>query len=166
MARLNNDLTFSGSLGNLSAYKMKGVEKVVIRTKGGASKHKIKTAASFKPVRALNAEWGGCAKAGARIRLAFEPVKHLAGSHVSGSLNALTKEIQKRDTNGKAGTRSILFSKYCHVLEGFNLNQDNIFNSIVKSPLTCTLSRKDVKATVEIPELILAINLYNPKEIQ
>ncbi len=165
MATLNNDFTFNGSLGNLSAYKIKGLAKTVIRTKGGGSKQKIKTAASCLPIRQQNAEWGGCSAAGARVRLAFNPIKHLTSAYIGGTLIALAKEIQKQDTVNGVGTRSILFSKYRSLLEGFNLNKDNVFNGVVKNPLSAVLQRGEnaTTATVVIPGLIPGLSLYNPQ---
>jgi len=36
MARITSVLQFEGSVGELSAYKQKGSDKIILRTKGGA----------------------------------------------------------------------------------------------------------------------------------
>jgi hypothetical protein len=48
MAILKNLTEFTGSLGNISAYRRKDSDKVILRMKGGATKKKIKTAKSFE----------------------------------------------------------------------------------------------------------------------
>jgi hypothetical protein len=109
-------------------------------------------------------EWGGCSKAGTAIRNAFAPVEHLAGCTISGILNGIAKKIQKLDTEGVKGTRALWISKYGHLLEGFNLNGDNVFTLLVSSPLVYTLSRENLNAVVVIPELLPGINLLNPQK--
>jgi hypothetical protein len=70
MATFNNDFTINGSLGNISVYKRRDLKNPIARTKDGGSKSKTKTAASCQPIREINTEWSGCAKASARIRYA------------------------------------------------------------------------------------------------
>jgi len=38
MAELLSGFEFTGRLGNITAYKMKGSDKIILRTRGGASK--------------------------------------------------------------------------------------------------------------------------------
>jgi hypothetical protein len=162
MAKLDGNLSFIGSLGNLSVYKMKGVVKPVMRTKGGASKEKIKKSPVFKMTRRLNSEWSGCSKAGKNIRLALSPLKHLADYNISGTLTGLAKTIQKSDTTGRLGERSILISRYCHSLEGFSLNTKTGFDGVIRQPVTTTVSREELSATLLLPDLIPGLNFYIP----
>jgi hypothetical protein len=57
MAILKNGLQFTGSVGNLSAYTRRGSDKVIIRTKGGASRDKIKKSPNFKRTRESNSDF-------------------------------------------------------------------------------------------------------------
>ena len=43
MGTLHGNLSFTGSISNISAYTMRGHDKVILRTKGGASKKQIQT---------------------------------------------------------------------------------------------------------------------------
>jgi hypothetical protein len=53
MAKLDGNFGFTGTLGKLSAYKKKGTEGIVLRTKGGPSRDQVKHAAAFgKPALA------------------------------------------------------------------------------------------------------------------
>ncbi len=160
MAKLDGLNSFAGSLSNVSVYKMRGVDQLVMRTKGGASKQKIKKSPAFTKTRLLNAEWGGCAKAGGSIKAALFPVAHLNDYNISGPLNALAKIIQLTDTVNPLGERHILFSKNRRLLEGFQLNRQTNFDALIRHPLHYTLSRKSGKATVQVPELIPGINFH------
>ena len=161
MARLKGNLQFTGSLGDISAYTMRGSDKVILRTKGGASKEKIKKAACFARTRELNDEWIGCTKAGKGIRLAIHPIKHMADYNISGPLNAIAKKVQTLDAVNPKGSRIISLSKYKEILVGFNLNNQNLFDGVVRTPLIHSLSRNPCVATIGLPTLIPQINFQN-----
>jgi hypothetical protein len=44
------------------------------------------------------------------------------------------------------------------LLEGFSLNRNTVFESIVRAPLTCILSRENMTAEVTVPALLPDIN--------
>jgi len=163
MARINPDSSFNGSVGNLSFYKMRGVDQPIVRTKGGASKQKIKTHPNFETTRLINAEFGGRSTASKWIMRMMWPLKALADHNIAGPLNALMKPVQAMDTNSKYGERHIELSRFPSILEGFSLNRKTNFDSIVRSHVGCSLSRENLQARVDIPALIPAINLHTPK---
>lgn len=68
MAQITQGLAFTGSISNLSAYKMRGSDKIILRTKGGPSKNMIKKSPRFEITRRLNVEFGGRATATKWIR--------------------------------------------------------------------------------------------------
>jgi len=47
MGKLESEFQFTGPVGNLSAYRMRGVDKIIIRKKGGASRNKIRNSLLF-----------------------------------------------------------------------------------------------------------------------
>jgi len=94
MAHISKGIVFTGSLANVSAYKMRGSDKIILRTKGGPSKKKIKHSPNFQNTRLLNAEFGGRATATKWIRKALRPLLPLADYNIAGPLNALLKPIQ------------------------------------------------------------------------
>lgn len=87
--------------------------------------------------------------------------KCLADYNIAGPINVLLKPIQELD-NSEHGQRNILLSKYPRLLEGFSLNRQQFFDSIVRNPLTWTLARNDQSASIHIPALIPAINFHVP----
>lgn len=158
MAILKNLTEFSGSLGNISAYRRKDSDKVILRMKGGATKRKIKTAKSFERTRELNAEWGGCAKAASSLRDFLVHMTPVADYNLSGSLTALAKNIQTRDLIQPKGERAILFSKFGTLLEGFQLNKKNSFESVLRGSINVQFHAERRSVDIQLPEIIHGIN--------
>lgn len=163
MARITSEITFTGSLGNVTAYRMRGVDGIVLRQKGGASKEKIKSSPAFANTRRNNAEFGGRARASRWIMRMLWPQKALADYNIAGPLNALMKPIQALDTVSEWGKRNIILSKNPRLLEGFSLNRKTPFDSMIRTSLSYSLSRETRTAHIDIPELLPGINFYAPK---
>lgn len=164
MAKIEGPILFTGSIGNLSAYKRRGSDKIILRTKGGASKDKIKNDPAFARTRDNNTEFGASSTAGTYIRGALFAIKHLADHNISGQLNALARYIMKLDTVNKEGERDIRFSQYHYLLDGFSLNRNLPFNTVIRHPVSCTLSRMSGTASLVLPNLVPGVNLYNPTQ--
>ena len=157
MAKLEGEILFTGSLGNLSAYKMRGVDKIILRRKGGATKQQIKTSPAFENTRRVNAEFSGRARASKWIMRMLRPLKALADYNVAGPLNALTRSVQVLDTVSVAGERHVMLSKNPAVLEGFSLNRQTLFESVVRAPLSATIDKEKLTAQIAFPDLIPGI---------
>jgi hypothetical protein len=162
MAIVTNDLTFIGAMPGFTVYKMKGSDKIIVRRKGGASKEKIKHSPTFERTRENNTEFGGCANASKVIRNVLTPIKHLSDYNFSSTLNKLTKKIQLLDTMGERGKRSVLLARYGYLLEGFQLNKKNPFDSIIRHAAACSIDRETGRAIVDLPELVPGINFMDP----
>ena len=55
MATLEGGIEFTGSVGMLSAYRIKGSDKIILRKKGGPKKKQVLTSQKFK--RTPRAQW-------------------------------------------------------------------------------------------------------------
>ena len=162
MAKLSPGIQFTGSIAGLSAYTMRGSDKIILRSKGGMTKKQVKRMPETSLLRLTNREWSGCALAGSDMRKSLLGVLHLADNNVTGSLNAMAKMIQKLDTVNKKGERSILIAQYKQLLQGFSLNRQTIFDSVVRYPLPVTINRNLAAANIMIPELTPGIHLQLP----
>jgi len=160
MAILKSLTEFNGSLGNVSAYRRKDSDKVILRMKGGATKKKIKTAKSFERTRELNAEWGGCAKAAASLRDLLVHIAPVADYNLSGSLTAIAKNMQTRDPLHRSGERAILFSRFGTTLEGFQLNKKHSFESVLRGSINIEFNINNQSAEIQLPEMIHGINFH------
>jgi len=164
MATAQSPFGITGSINEYSLYRMRGVDKVILRKKGGPRKADIKTAKNFINVRRQNAEFGAAAKSGADIRMAIRPVIHTAEPFFSGRMNALAGKICKLSDTGSWGERPILVSKYRHLLEGMNLNSKMIFNSIMRQSLPVEFDRDNGKAVLHLPALTTGLNFCVPSQ--
>lgn len=162
MAILKGGASFTGSIDGLSAYTRKDSKEIFLRTKGGPSKARVKTAPEFELTRQNAQEMGGCAKATASIRQAIFPVKHLADYGFTGTLTALNKKIQLLDKVNKRGERSVLLAQYAYLLEGFHLNLHHTFDSVVRHPLEIKIDRATGSALITVPALLPGMNLLTP----
>jgi hypothetical protein len=163
MAIFNNKLLdITGSLGILSLYKRKDSDKTIARTKGGATRKQIQKSPKFELTRLNNDEFGDAARGGCEIRWAMLHVRHLADYNFTPTLNALCRTIMKQDEQSALGLRRIEFSKFRHLLDGFNLNKRHPFSNVVKQPVFCTIDRNTASATVQFADLMPGINLSLP----
>jgi hypothetical protein len=160
MAQLIGNVLFTGSIENLSAYKMRGSDKIIIRKKGGPTKKQIKHSPKFDLTRRNNKEFGGRAKAATLIKRILHPLMFLADYNITGPLNALLQPIQQMDTHNEKGKRNILLTKNPRLLEGFTLNRRYLLDSIVRTPVSCTIQKQ--KVIVDLPQLLPDINFVVP----
>jgi hypothetical protein len=162
MAILKGAIDFVGTIGGVSAYKRKDMDGTIVRTKGGASKRKVHTHPNFERTRENNSEFIGCGRTASRIRWALSDVRHLANYNFTADLTKLCKVIQLQDTENPRGSRSVNISKHRYMLEGFNLNQKNTFDSVMRYPLKGAIDRENGSALVQLPNLLPDINIFIP----
>lgn len=160
MAKLDGTFQFTGSLQNLSFYKMQGSDKIIIRKKGGPSKKQVKTGKNFENTRRNNMEFGGRALAASTIKSYLHPLLFLADYNIVGPLNALLRAIQKMDTASGWGKRHVLLTKQPSLLEGFTLNRRYLLETIVRTPVNCQLQGEQVH--INLPALMPGINFMSP----
>jgi len=161
MASLNNDFSFNGRVGNLSSYKMRGSKKNILRSPGGPSKETIQTDPSCIALHNNSLEWKGVTQTTKALRQAIFRIDHLRDYNYTGTLNKLLKAIQKIHPEGDHGKKPVLLSQYKYLLEGFDLNETNKLDAVIRTPIPCQINRDTLTATVEIPELIHGFNFRN-----
>lgn len=162
MARVKQLDVITGSIKNLSFYTRKGSDQVFVRTKGGASKEKIKRSPAFEEVRKTNKEFGGCSKLSKEIRSTFTSLAHVADFNLSSVLCSVAKNIQKMDVENAVGERLLQLSAYRHYITGFDFNRANRFDSVLRIPLQWNIDRETQTAVVEIPAFGCSMGLYLP----
>lgn len=163
MAKLKGMPAFTGSMGGLSAYTMRGVDGIIIREKGGPRKQQVKMGKQYAITRLRNEEWKGSMKGVKGVNLALQGVRHLADYNYTGALSKICRLVQDDDdTPGNFGKRSVLFSLSGYKLEGFGLNMYHLFDTLLKAPLLYEVDKQSGTAAVELPEIIPAIHLANP----
>ncbi|MEA3427160.1 MAG: hypothetical protein U9R46_13030 [Bacteroidota bacterium] len=162
MAILSGNGGFTGSLANLSAFRVKGSDKIILRTKGGATKKQIKQHPNFERVRSNNAEFGSCSKMASLLRRELHPFVNLVDHNLNAAFSALHKTMQLRDTEHPPGQRCILYSQHRYLLANFALNRRYGFDSVLRYPLQANFDRELGTARMEIPALQPGIHLQFP----
>ena len=146
MAKIKLNFPLTNSLGDHSMYLMHGVEKTILRAKGGPNLRQVRTMPKLEKMRNNGSEFGGASKLAGSIRRTLYAVNALADFNYSGSLRAIAKSIQKMDTTSRHGQRDLLLSQYANMINGFNLTKKNPFDTIVTTSPTTTISRDQYKA--------------------
>lgn len=162
MAILKGMPAYTGSMGGLSAYRMRGVDRIVLREKGGPRRGQVKNHPNFDLTRRNNEEWKACMSAVRSVNLSLHGVRHLADHNYTGALSSVCKSIQSDDGIHEKGKRAILFSQSHYKLEGFGLNKYNPFDTVLKHPLQYEPDKDAGTALVVLPDIIPGIHLINP----
>ena len=161
MAIIKGAIQMTGSIRGVSFYSVRGSDKVIMRTKGGASKEKIKTSPKFEGLRKQQKEWSGCAKFGSLTRYAFGGLHRLADYNLTPVLNGIGKNLMKLDTESEVGKRSLKLSVYKQALEGFNFNRNYPFNTVLRVSPRWELTRERLQVIVTVPRINTDIDLLN-----
>lgn len=159
----NNEIQFTGSFGKMTAYRLRGSDKIVVRKKGGPTKKQVQTSPKFKHTRLNNSEFNGTVQAAKSIWFTIAlPLLNLADHNIFPRLTGLCKSIQKQEKINGKGRRGVLLSEHRKLLEGFLLTRKNPFFSVVANPLDIVIDREAKTAVIQLPRLIKGINLVLP----
>jgi hypothetical protein len=161
MAIIKGFLQMTGSIKGVSFYSVRGSDKVIMRTKGGASKDKIANSPKFEGLRKQQKEWSGCTKFGSVARHAFGGLNRIADYNLSPVLYGIGKNLMKLDNELETGKRSLKLSVYRPALEGFNFNRNYPFNTVLRVAPRCELHRERLEVSVQVPRINTDIDLLN-----
>jgi len=89
MATLNEGLEITGSIGNLSAYKIRGSDKIIVRRKGRPKRKQVLNAKKFERTRENMKEFLGVGMAVRAIRAPLIHVKRLAEHNFTPTLTRI-----------------------------------------------------------------------------
>lgn len=164
MATLQSAIQFTGTLGNLVAYRLPGSDKIHIRRKSVRTKEMMLSGPSFELSLQNASEFGISGKAAGLLRHAMLPVAHLRapGLNINAQGMKIISELQKLDTVNKRGERAILFSQFKHLITGFNLHPQHPLEQVITTPIIGSIDRDKGFARISLPALIQNINLHLP----
>ena len=165
MAIVKGPIVFTGSLSNVSFYTRRGSDKVIVRTKGGASKAKIKSSPKFEGFRKQQKEWSACAKFGSVTRYAFGGLHRIADYNLTPVLNGMGKNLMKLDKTTDIGQRNLFLTAYPQALEGFNFNRNYPFNTVLRVSPHWEFAREKSEVIVQIPRINTETDIYNLQKL-
>lgn len=165
MAIVKGALQMTGSIKGVSFYTVRGSDRIIMRTKGGANKNKILTSPSFEGLRKQQKEWSGCAKFGSITRRAFGGLHRLADYNLTPVLNGIGKNLMKLDNVSEVGRRNLKLSANRTVLEGFDFNRNFSFNTVLRVIPKVDLTRDLLDVVVTIPRINTLVDLVNIQKL-
>jgi hypothetical protein len=165
MAKVKLNFPLTNSLGDHSLYQMHGVDKTILRSKGGPTADQYNTLPQFETTRGNCTEFGGASKMAGNIRRALYAVKHLADFNFKSALLTIAQDIQTYDVLNFAGKRAITLSRYQAMIKGFNLNKENVFDAVVNASPAFSITRNELKANLQFPDLYPGSNFANPNKL-
>lgn len=152
MAKQTGLLRYSGTMGGVRHFKIKGLSGDYAGLKGGPTGEQVKTDAAFVRTRENMNEFGGSAKAGKSIRNALSALmSEMSDSQLTGRLTGVMKKINLEDGSEARGYRAILISQQRNYLTGFQFNKNINFDSIMSAPFTLAHVAGRTEATATIP---------------
>lgn len=160
MAKLEAGLLFTGSLGGLSAYKMKGSDKIILRHGWGPGKKQIRTSAKYERTRENITEFSGRSVAARYLRRALGQMYMVADHNLITTMQPLLRKVQLADTTSERGKRNVCLKSAPHLLGAYSLNKHTRFDSIIRSPLICQVDGQSGSASVVWPALIPGITFF------
>jgi len=154
MAKQTGILKYSGNLGGISHYKMKGVKGDLAKVANGPSKEQIATDPKFKRTRENNAEFGVSAKVGKSMRVSLASViKNFADPQVAGRITKMFKAINLEGV-GDRGKRPIDISLNKEKLVGFEFDKITSFSTIFTAPFSFAENVDRNESTLSIPSFV------------
>ena len=151
----------TGKATNRGGYYRKDLAVRIFRDNGGPSAEKIRTDPKLAGLRKHQSRFGGWSSSGKMLRDAIMDVSALGHSMISSEITTLCGSIKDMDITPALAKPPVIFSRGLHLLQGYNLNRDTVFDSIISTPVQFTLDRQLLKATVQLPPLNPGLNFRN-----
>jgi hypothetical protein len=154
MAKLHATFSLTGPLAGLSLYRRKDLDGTFARTRTTISKERLRTDPAFTNTRRCATEGGGRSRGARWIRRVLQPLEAVRDHNWAGALTGALTPLQRLDTEGPYGQRSLLFSAHGPLLEGYPLSRRSPWESLVRTPLVCTVDKEAQSARVALPALL------------
>ena len=165
MAIIKGTLRLQGRLENVTYYTRRGSDQVIARSINGPTKERLATDPKYEVFRKHQNEWKGCTKFGSMTRYAFGELHRLADYNLTPVLNKTAKELMKLESADDLGHRKIRLSCYKQVMEGFNFNRQNPFNTVLRVGIVGSIDRDNLRGTVTVPRINAKNDLVNVQQL-
>lgn len=154
MAKQVGLVRYSGTMGGVRHFKIKGLQGDFAGMKGGASAEQIKNGEEFIRTRENMNEFGGCAKAGKSVRNGLSSIlSEMADSQLTGRLTSIMKKINLEDQSEARGYRAILITEQPQYLLALQFNRSINFDSILTASPVITHDAARNKGLVSFPSI-------------
>jgi hypothetical protein len=165
MAIIKGAFQMEGSISGVSFYSMAGSDKVIMRTKGGPSKRKMKEGKEFELVRKHQTEWAACVLFSRGLKWAMGDNYRLADYNVSPVWNGIGKKLINLDEESALGERHLRISAYREAIVGFSLNKNFSFNAVMRAIPTFEVDKEKRSAKIRFPQINTEYDLLNVQKL-
>lgn len=152
MAKQTGLVKYSGTMGGVRHFKIKGLEGDFAGLAGGPTAEQIKNDPAFERTRENMSEFGGCASAAKSIRVGLaQIIKQYSDSRLTGRLTAIMKQINLEDIVNPRGKRNVEISANRSLIKGLNFNQQLSMSGVFNAPYSLSNTVARDSATFTIP---------------
>lgn len=152
MAKQVGLVKYSGTMGGVRHFKIKGLNGDYAGLVGGPTTDQIYNDVAFARTRENMSEFGGCASAAKSIRVALSAImKQFSDSRLTGRLTGIMKQINLEDIANSRGERGIHISSNQKVLVGMGFNENVSLTGIFNAPYAFTYSPSRDAGNLTIP---------------
>jgi len=161
MAKQTGLVKYSGTMGEVRHFKIKGLQGDFAGMVGGPSGEQINSASEFLCTRENMNEFGGCATAGKLIRVGLSQViKQMRDPQMTGRLTGIIKKVNLEDQTEARRYRAILISQEKQYPIGFAFDKNVSLEGVFTAPYTLSNTVARDAATLTVPAFNPA-NLIN-----
>lgn len=151
MAKQIGLVRYSGTIGNVRHYKLKGRSEDFAGLAGGVERERILKDPAFKRTRENMNEFGGAAKMGKALRNALSSVvSSMADPTFAGRLTGVLKKVNAKGS-GVRGQREIPVTGNTGLIEGLEMNRALGLGTVLRtsSAVTSTAARNEATLSVD-----------------
>ena len=158
MAKQIGLVKYSGTMGDVRHFKIKGLQGDFAGLKGGPSKEQVLTSKEFRRTRENMSEFGGSATAAKVVRTSLASlVKNMGDPRLTSRLTTVFKRINL-EANGKRGERPILLTANKGLIKGFNYDEKLSLGSVFTAPYSWAVNLDRNQVTLTVPA-------FNPADL-
>ncbi len=152
MAKQTGLVKYSGTMGGVRHFKIKGLDGDFAGMAGGPSAEQINNDPAFIRTRENMNEFGGSAAAAKSVRVGLSQIiKQFSDPRLTGRLTAIMKQINLEDQSEARGRRAIEISTQRQYLEGLDFDANLSLSSVFNAPYTLTNNTARNSVTLTIP---------------
>ena len=144
----------NGSFGDLRYYYDPVLRKFMLSQKGGPTREQFLTHPNYKRPRANSSELGGRSKFASLLYQSLSDVKHLMYPRCFNQIVAAGRMIQKQDTVGTIGFRTIAVENASDVLAGIDFNERTPFRNVFRGAYETDLSPNQSIVALRLPGFV------------
>lgn len=152
MAKQTGLVRYSGTMGGVRHFKIKGLQGDFAGLIGGPNGDQIFTAPEFERTRENMNEFGGSATAGKSVRVGLSQIiKIMSDPQMTGRLTGVMKKINLEDQTEARGYRAILISQQRQYLQGFAFDRTVSLDGVFVAPFSVSHTPTRDSGTLTVP---------------